>query len=96
MLRTMKTAEEFRPCIFPFYENYHAVQHFYKRDMEKSSRRIAAQTLYRGAKLRQRDFRVLEPGVFVEMFGFMSTSKSLQRAQEFTDRDGYIFVIHVP
>ena len=30
------------------------------------------------------------------MFGFMSTSKNLQRAQEFTDRDGYIFVIHIP
>ena len=39
---------------------------------------------------------MLEPGIFLEMFGFMSTSKSLQRAQEFTDRDGYIFVIHVP
>jgi hypothetical protein len=25
----------------------------------------------------------------------MSTSKSLQRAQKFVDRDGYIFVIHI-
>ncbi len=29
------------------------------------------------------------------MFGFMSTSKNLARAQSFTDNDGYIFVIHV-
>lgn len=26
----------------------------------------------------------------------MSTSKNLARAKEFTDRDGYVFVIHVP
>jgi len=29
------------------------------------------------------------------MYGFMSTSKSLKSASKFTDRDGYIFVIHV-
>lgn len=29
------------------------------------------------------------------MYGFMSTSKSLQSAKKFTDKDGYIFVIHV-
>lgn len=30
------------------------------------------------------------------MFGFMSTSKSFERAAEFTSDLGYIFVIHVP
>ncbi len=30
------------------------------------------------------------------MFGFMSTSKNLERAKEFCDRDGYIFIITVP
>lgn len=30
------------------------------------------------------------------MFGFMSTSKNLERAKQFCDRDGYIFVINVP
>jgi hypothetical protein len=29
------------------------------------------------------------------MYGFMSTSKSLKSASKFTDRDGYIFVIHI-
>lgn len=51
--------------------------------------------LYRGAKLKTRDFKSLEPGVFIEMYGFMSTSKSLESAKKFTDKDGYIFVIHV-
>ena len=51
--------------------------------------------LYRGAKLRKRDFQALQPGVFIEMYGFMSTSKSLESAQKFTDRDGYLFVIHI-
>ena len=80
MLRTMKTTEEFRPCIFPFYENYHAIKLYYNKDLSQSLRKIKAQTLYRGAKLRKRDFNVLQPGVFIEMFGFMSTSKNLQRA----------------
>ncbi len=30
------------------------------------------------------------------MLGFMSTSKNLNRAKQFCDRDGYIFVISVP
>jgi len=29
------------------------------------------------------------------MYGFMSTSKSLESAKKFTDQDGYIFVISV-
>lgn len=52
-------------------------------------------TLYRGAKLRKRDFRALNAGDFIEMYGFMSTSKSLKSALKFTDKDGYVFVIHV-
>ena len=51
--------------------------------------------LYRGARLKKRDFNCLEPGVFIEMYGFMSTSKSIETAKKFTDRDGYVFVIHV-
>lgn len=46
--------------------------------------------------MRLRDFQCLSPGVFIEMFGFMSTSKNLERAKEFCDRDGYIFIITVP
>jgi hypothetical protein len=52
-------------------------------------------TLFRGCKLSKKDFNQLKPGVFVEMFGFMSTSKSEERALDFVDRDGYLFVIHV-
>lgn len=52
-------------------------------------------TLYRGCKLSKKDSAQLKPGVFVEMFGFMSTSKSEERALDFVDRDGYLFVIHV-
>ena len=43
-----------------------------------------------------RDFNSLKPGIFIQMFGFMSTSKNLERAKQFCDRDGYIFVITVP
>lgn len=52
-------------------------------------------TLYRGCKLSKKDFNQLKPGTFVEMFGFMSTSKSHDRALDFVDRDGFLFVIHV-
>lgn len=52
-------------------------------------------TLYRGAKLKKKDFEELREGDFIEMYGFMSTSKSLKKAQKFTDKDGFIFVIHV-
>ena len=75
MLRTMKTTEEFKPCIFPFYENYQAIKIFYKQYLDENKRVIPAQVLYRGAKLKRRDFEVLQPGVFIEMYGFMSTSK---------------------
>jgi hypothetical protein len=33
-------------------------------------------TLYRGTKLQKKDFMALKAGIFIEMFGFMSTSKS--------------------
>ena len=52
-------------------------------------------TLYRGAKLRKKDFKALKSGVFIEMFGFMSTSKNIESAKQFSDKDGYLFVIHV-
>lgn len=52
-------------------------------------------TLYRGCKLSKKDSAQLKPGIFVEMFGFMSTSKSEDRALDFVDRDGYLFVIHI-
>ena len=52
MLRTMKTTDEFRPCILPFNETYQAIKCFYSRKKSK----IAKQTLYRGAKLRKKDF----------------------------------------
>lgn len=52
-------------------------------------------TLYRGAKLRKKDFDSLKPGTFIEMYGFMSTSKSMKRAEMFTDNEGYIIVVHV-
>ena len=97
MLRTMKTTSEFKPCILPFYENYHALKMFFLKDLLKNNRVIRPQTLYRGTKLKQRDFNALKPNLFIEMFGFMSTSKSLKTAKQFTDRlTGYIFVIHVP
>ena len=51
--------------------------------------------LYRGAKLKKRDFQNILPGTFIEMYGFMSTSKSIETAKKFTDKDGYVFVIHV-
>jgi len=95
MLRTLKSTEEFKPCILPFNETYHAVKIFYEDYVKQNNRKIPAMELYRGAKLKSRDFKSLEPGVFIEMYGFMSTSKSLESAKKFTDKDGYIFVIHV-
>lgn len=52
-------------------------------------------TLYRGARLKKRDYKMLREGDFIEMFGFMSTSKSRQSAEKFTDSDGYLFIINV-
>jgi len=56
---------------------------------------MPAMTLYRGAKLKKSDYKALKEGDYIEMFGFMSTSKSKQSAEQFTDRDGYMFVIHI-
>ena len=81
MLRTMKTTDEFRPCILPFNETYHAIKCFYKQN---NKGKIKKQTLYRGAKIRKKDLEGLKPNVYIEMFGFMSTSKNFERAKEFT------------
>ena len=80
LLRIMRTAEEFKPCILPFSETYQAITSFYKKDLHSWDRWIPAQILYRGATLKKRDFEILQPGVFIEMLGFMSTSKSKEKA----------------
>ena len=95
MLRTLKTTEEFKPCVLPFNETYHSIKHFYNDYLTQHQRKLPPMTLYRGAKLKKRDYQGLQPGDYIEMFGFMSTSKSLTSAQKFTDKDGYIFVIEV-
>lgn len=79
MLRTMKTTQEFKPCVLPFNETYHSIRFFYQKEL-LPSRKLQQMTLYRGTRLRLKDFQSLKPGVFIEMFGFMSTSKSLQQA----------------
>lgn len=96
MLRTLKTTEEFKPCILPFNETYHSIKYFYHESVKEYNGKIPKMELYRGAKLKMRDFKSLQPGVFIEMYGFMSTSKSLDSAKKFTDKDGYLFIIHVP
>lgn len=95
MLRTLKTTEEFKTCVLPFNETYHSVKYFYQQFVKECNRKLPAMTLYRGAKLKLRDFKSLQPGVFIEMYGFMSTSKSLESAKKFADQDGYIFVVQV-
>lgn len=96
MLRTVKTTEEFSPCILPFNETYHSIKQFYNHEMEQNKRKIHKKTVYRGTKMKKKDFRLLKKGVFIEMFGFMSTSKSLEKAATFTDESKYVFVIHIP
>ena len=64
MLRTMKTTEEFKPCVLPFNETYHAIKFFYHRDLHPH-RKLPEMTLYRGTRLRARDFNSLKPGVFI-------------------------------
>jgi hypothetical protein len=96
MLRTLKTTEEFKPCQLPFNETYHSIRLYYQHYLQHHSRKLPAMTLYRGARLKKRDFRSLKAGDFIEMFGFMSTSKSREAAERFTDADGYLFVINVP
>jgi hypothetical protein len=80
MLRTLKTTEEFKPCILPFNENYSSVKIYYERFLKENNYRIPPMTLYRGAKLKQRDFANLRKGIYIEMFGFMSTSKNIKIA----------------
>ena len=76
----MKTTQEFKPCILPFNETYHSIKMFYTQDLVDNKRKIFQQTLYRGARLRKRDFNSLKVGSYIEMLGFMSTSKSFERA----------------
>jgi hypothetical protein len=96
MLRTMKTTAEFQPCIFPFYETYNSLKVLYDIDLKQSSYTIPAQTLYRGTPLRDGDVNRLKPGTFIEVLGFMSTSKNSEKALEFCDQNRYLFVIEVP
>lgn len=68
---------------------------FYQKDL-LPSRVLPKMTLYRGTRLKLRDFLFLKPGVFIEMFGFMSTSKKEEQAKKFAESaDSYMFVIHV-
>ena len=54
-------------------------------------------TLYRGARLNVGDLNRLRPGVFIEMYGFMSTSEKKDIALNFTDsKSGIIFKIQIP
>lgn len=53
-------------------------------------------TLYRGAPLSRSDFKTLQPGNFVELLGFISTSKSYEKAKGFLDRkDSYMLVFRI-
>ena len=74
---------------------YNSVKIYYNEYLSEHSRKLPGMQLYRGARLKKRDFNSLKPGVFIEMFGFMSTSKSLDSAKKFTDKDGYVFIINV-
>ena len=76
MLRTLKTTEEFKPCVLPFNETYNSIKIYYSEKREKLNRRIPAMTLYRGARMRKIDFQALKVNSYIEMFGFMSTSKN--------------------
>jgi hypothetical protein len=60
MLRTLKTTEEFKPCILPFHETFHSVKLFYQDFLKEKQRKLPAMTLYRGAKLKKRDFKQLK------------------------------------
>ena len=54
---------------------------------------------YRGAKLTDKDFKFLKENVFIEMFGFMSTSTNEKEAKKFVnkkDKNKYLFVVHIP
>jgi len=65
MLRTLKTTEEFKPCILPFNETYQSVKIFYQQFLKDNHRKVPEMTLYRGAKLKKRDFKSLNPGDFI-------------------------------
>lgn len=59
MLRTLKTTEEFKPCILPFNETYHSIKYFYHESVKEYNGKIPKMELYRGAKLKMRDFKSL-------------------------------------
>ena len=46
--------------------------------------------------MREKDFKCLKKNSYIEMFGFMSTSKNFERASDFADQAGYMFIITVP
>ena len=51
--------------------------------------------VYRGAKLRNSDIKVLEVGSYIELLGFTSTSLKRSEAEKFMDGDSYLFEIHI-
>ena len=80
MLRTLKNPKEFHPCTLPFNETYNAIKLFYRERLIKNKRKIKPMTLYRGSKLSRSDLNKIRPGVYIEMYGFMSTSSDKEVA----------------
>ena len=82
-LRLMKPVEQFKNYSYAFFETYYAIKHYHK---EKKKNKIEKGIYYRGAKcFRQRDLSYLmskeAEGDFIEMFGFLSTSKNKLKAK---------------
>ena len=79
---------------------YWAIKHYYKKYLEDNDRIIPKKTVYRGTKLKKHDLKSLEDNSFIEIFGFMSTSKSMEKAKGFgsnTEKKNQIlFVIEIP
>ena len=82
---------------------YWAIKHYYKKYLEENERIIPKQTVYRGTKLKKHDLKSLEDNEdnsFIEIFGFMSTSKSIEKAKGFgikaEKKNPVLFVIEIP
>lgn len=65
--------------------------------LEKNNDTIPAYTLYRGAPVKKGELNLLKKGSYIELLGFVSTSKNEQIVREkfLTKSDYYLFVITV-
>ncbi len=97
MLRVCRNVEEFKPLTIPFNENYNAIKYFYNHTLQTQSNELPSYQLYRGASVKQMDFNQLKQGDFIELLGFVSTSKDETYVKDnfIRSKDDFLFIFTI-